>query len=88
VAAHEHRVDLTNTAHADQGTAQNVNRRTSHPLRENDEAVPRLMDRSGHAVSGSAMCSPCRSAASHSARSELVSTTAPTKTAAARWTAS
>ena len=41
-----------------------------------------------HVVSGSAMCRPCRSAASHSARSTLVRTAAPTKTAAARWTAS
>ena len=41
-----------------------------------------------HVVSGSAMCRPCRSAASHSARSALVRTAAPTKTAAARWTAS
>ena len=42
----------------------------------------------GHAVSWSAMCRPCRSAASHSAWSALVRTVAPTKSAAARWTAS
>ena len=46
------------------------------------------MYRSSHAVSGSAMCRPCRSPASHSARSALVNTVAPTKIAAARWTAS